>query len=71
MLLRSGAALVADLSGSARLAVGGFVAGGLATLDAFAAGGHDVLASTLRPSRARTVGHLAALLAAGRTRSAA
>ena len=71
VLLRSGAALVADLSGSARLAVGGFVAGGLATLDAFAAGGHDVLASTLRPSRARTVGHLAALLAVGRTRSAA
>ena len=56
VLLRSGAALVADLSGSARLAVGGFVAGGLATLDAFAAGGHDVLASTLRPVARRTVG---------------
>ena len=63
LLLRSGAALVADLHGSAHVAVAGFVAGGLAMLDAFAAAGHDVLATPCRPSRARTVRHALRLLA--------
>ncbi len=66
VLLRSGAALAADLRGSARLAVAGFTAGGLATLDAFAAAGHDVLSSTARPSRAGVVRHLGRVLARAR-----
>ena len=69
VLLRSGAALVADLRGSARLAVAGFVAGGLATLDAFAAAGHDVLAAPRRPSRVRTARHALRLLAGAADRS--
>jgi phytoene/squalene synthetase len=69
VLLRSGAELAADLAGSARLAVAGFTAGGLATLDAFAAAGHDVVARTVRPSRARVLRHVAALMAQARARA--
>jgi squalene synthase HpnC len=69
VLLRSGAGLVADLSGTARLAVAGFTAGGLATLDAFAAAGHDVVARTVRPSRAGVLRHLTSLLARARTQA--
>ena len=62
-LLRRGSPLVHDLRGWARLAVGGFLAGGLATVDALRQAGHDVLAGAPRPSRAGTLRHLIAELA--------
>jgi squalene synthase HpnC len=65
-LLEAGRPLVRRLRGWARLAVSGYVAGGLATADALDAAGHDVLASAIRPSRGRTVRHAARLFAAGR-----
>jgi squalene synthase HpnC len=61
-LLRGGRPLVGRLSGWARLAVAGFVAGGLATADALDAGRYDVLAQDIRPSRLRTTGHALRLL---------
>jgi phytoene/squalene synthetase len=70
VLLRSGVPLVAGLSGSARLAIAGFVAGGLSTLDAFDAAGHDVLSATRRPSKPRVARHLAGVLAAARRHAA-
>lgn len=45
-LLGSGRALVASLSGFGRLAITGFVAGGLAGLDAIEAAGFEVLSAT-------------------------
>ncbi|WP_229680063.1 squalene synthase HpnC [Saccharopolyspora thermophila] len=53
-LLESGAPLVGELSGMARVAVAGYVAGGRATAAAFAAAGHDPLRVRVRPSRRRT-----------------
>ena len=48
--LDTGTPLVGALRGRSRLAVGGFVAGGHAALDAIAAADFDVLAATRRPS---------------------
>jgi squalene synthase HpnC len=56
-LLRAGRPLVGRLTGWARLAVAGYVAGGLAVVDALEAARFDVLGSTVRPSRLRTVRH--------------
>jgi squalene synthase HpnC len=66
VLLHSGVALVAGLSGSARLAVAGFVAGGSATLDSFAAADHDVLSAKRRPRRSPVARHVVGVLAAAR-----
>jgi phytoene/squalene synthetase len=65
-LLDAGRPLVCRLRGWARVAVSGYVAGGLATADALSAADHDVLARAIRPSTARTVRHAARLLASGR-----
>lgn len=62
-LLEGGVPLVASLRGRPRLAVAGFVAGGLATLDALAAGGFDPLREVPRPAPARVAAHTARLLA--------
>jgi squalene synthase HpnC len=62
-LFRQGTPLVRDLSGWARLAVGGFLAGGLATVDALRRADYDVLARTPRPSRAGVLRHLIAKVA--------
>jgi squalene synthase HpnC len=62
-LFRRGTPLVRDLGGWARLAVGGFLAGGLATVDALRRAEFDVLARTLRPRRADVVRHLIAKVA--------
>lgn len=51
-LLRSGRPLVRSLRGRARLAVAGYVGGGLAALEALTAAGYDVLTSAPRPSSA-------------------
>ncbi|MER6990426.1 squalene synthase HpnC [Saccharopolyspora hirsuta] len=53
-MLESGAPLIGRLSGTARVAVAGYVAGGRATAAAFAAAGHDPLGRDVRPSRWRT-----------------
>lgn len=55
-LLLAGRPLVGRLSGWARLAVAGYVAGGLATAAALDAAQHDVLGRGLHPSRLRTLG---------------
>ncbi|SEP04210.1 squalene synthase HpnC [Amycolatopsis saalfeldensis] len=57
-LLGSGAPLVGQLHGWARLAVGGFVAGGLAAVDALRETGGDVLGRPARPSKAGVLGWL-------------
>ncbi len=56
-LLAAGSPLVGRLRGWARLAVSGYVAGGLATADALAEADFDVLARAVRPSRGRTARH--------------
>jgi len=66
-MLRVGAVLVSLLSGYARLAVGGFVAGGLAELAALRAGGYRVLPSPARASRWGVMARLSRLLVAPRT----
>lgn len=62
-LLESGAPLVADLRGWARLAIAGFVAGGFAALDAVASVDFDVLAHpSPRPAKPRLARHALRLL---------
>ncbi|MEU4679245.1 squalene synthase HpnC [Micromonospora sp. NPDC023737] len=53
--LDAGAPLVSALHGWARVAVGGYVAGGRATLDALAAADHDPLRDAVRPYRRRVL----------------
>ena len=62
-LFRQGTPLVRDLGGWARLAVGGFLAGGLATVDALRAADYDVLAMTPRPRKTAVLRHLIAKVA--------
>jgi squalene synthase HpnC len=62
-LFRQGTPLVRDLSGWARLAIGGFLAGGLATVDALRRSDYDVLAVTPRPRKADVLRHLIAKVA--------
>ncbi len=64
-LLESGSMLVSSLRGAPRLAVAGFVAGGLAALDALAGAGWDVLVEQVRPRRSRTMALTASLVARG------
>ncbi|CND58560.1 phytoene synthase PHYA [Mycobacterium tuberculosis] len=52
-LLEEGAALTGRLRGFARVAVAGYVAGGLAALAALERGAYDVLAAPPRPRKAR------------------
>lgn len=54
MLREPGRALVRRLHGWPRLAIAGFVGGGLATAHALRKQGYDVLAQAIRPSRGRT-----------------
>jgi squalene synthase HpnC len=61
-VLAEGAAIVGELRGWARLAVAGYVAGGLATVDALRRPGTDVLLETPRPRRADVLRHLALTL---------
>jgi squalene synthase HpnC len=64
-MLDSGSALVGRLSGVARVAVAGYVAGGRATARAFAAAGHDPLATEVRPGRGWTTVEWVRLWATG------
>jgi squalene synthase HpnC len=65
-LLLAGRPLVRRLRGWARVAVAGYVAGGLATADALEAAGHDVLGRDVRPSKLRTVTWALRQLGSGR-----
>ena len=56
-LLSVGEALVRRLSGWSRVAVSGYIAGGLATTDAIQAADFEVLADPVRPARSRTAVH--------------
>lgn len=61
--LAAGDGLVRRLSGWARLAVSGYVAGGLATADALRHADYDVLSGLVRPTSRRTVVHALRLVA--------
>jgi squalene synthase HpnC len=52
-LLQAGAPLATSLTGFARLAVAGYVAGGRAAINALDRAGHDVVGHTVRPAPAR------------------
>jgi squalene synthase HpnC len=67
-LIDSGAPLVGRLSGWARLAVAGYVAGGRAALDGLRRTGGDVLAVRARTRRRDVARHAARLLASGGAR---
>jgi squalene synthase HpnC len=62
VMLHEGEPLVARLSGWARVAVAGFVAGGVATADALAAAHFDVLAREVHPGKRATLAHAGRLL---------
>ncbi|HET6832974.1 MAG TPA: squalene synthase HpnC [Acidimicrobiales bacterium] len=68
-LLAAGIPLVRSLRGWSRLAVAGYVAGGLAAADAIEAANYDVLAGPVGPSRARTLRHALQVLASPEPRS--
>lgn len=61
-LLRAGGKLTATLPWRFAVAVGGFTAGGMATVDAIRAARHDVISRQCRPSPARAARHLATVL---------
>lgn len=61
-LLLTGAPLVGRLRGFARIAVAGYVAGGLAVVSALRCNDFDVLALVIKPSKPRMVWHWARLL---------
>ena len=65
-LISSGAPLVSQLRGSARVAVAGYLAGGRAALAAIASADYDVLAVTPKPAKSRTVRELASAMLRGR-----
>jgi squalene synthase HpnC len=65
-LINSGAPLVSQLRGAARIAVAGYIAGGRAALAAIAAAHYDVLAATPKPTKSRTFRELGAVLVRGR-----
>lgn len=65
-LLTSGSALVGSLRGAGRLAVAGYVGGGLATVEALARADYDVLAVSVSPRR-RDVARHALRLVVGRS----
>lgn len=64
-LLEEGAPLVDTLRGWGRLAVSGYVAGGLATAKAIADADYDVLSGTPKPGRTDTMRYWLLLLAGG------
>ena len=67
-MLEGGGGLVASLRGPARLAVAGFVAGGLANLDAIEAARFEVLSRARKAGAARVLGRLAGVYLAGALR---
>ena len=64
----AGSPVVGTLRGWARVAVAGYVAGGLAAADALAAPGADPLRATPVAAKSATARHALAVLARGRAR---
>jgi squalene synthase HpnC len=62
-LLLAGSPLIGQLRGRPRVAVAGFVAGGLAAIDAIETAGFDVLSRSPRPAPGRIAAKMARLLA--------
>jgi len=60
--IEAGRPLIGALHGWARVAVAGYLAGGLATLDALARADHDPLRRPVRPTRRRVLTHCAAAI---------
>ncbi len=69
-LLASGSPLVATLSGRNRWLIAGFVAGGMATVDAIERVGGDVLGHPCKPTAARTLVRLGEVLRPTRSTAA-
>jgi squalene synthase HpnC len=65
-LINSGAPLVSQLRGAARVAVAGYIAGGRAAMAAITLAHYDVLAATPKPAKGRTARELVAVLVRGR-----
>jgi squalene synthase HpnC len=65
-LLDEGAPLAGTLSGAARLAISGYIAGGRAALKAIEDAGYDVLAGTPKPGKAATLAGLVSCYVKGR-----
>jgi squalene synthase HpnC len=65
-LLDEGSPLAGTLSGFARVAISGYIAGGRAALKAIRQQGYDVLAATPRPSKAATLTGLVSCYVRGR-----
>jgi squalene synthase HpnC len=65
-LLEEGAPLAGMLSGAARLAISGYIAGGRATLKAIEDAGFDVLAATPKPGKAATLAGMVSCYLKGR-----
>jgi squalene synthase HpnC len=65
-LLDEGAPLAGTLSGWARLAVSGYIAGGRAAIAAIVNGGYDVLRTTPKPGKAATLAGLVSCYVKGR-----
>lgn len=65
-LLDEGAPLAGTLSGAARLAISGYIAGGRAALKAIEDAGYDVLAVTPKPGKAATLAGLVSCYVKGR-----
>jgi phytoene synthase len=63
-LIEEGSPLVGTLRGQARIAVAGYVGGGLANADAIAAAGYDVLAGAPKAPKSRQIAAAARTLAA-------
>jgi phytoene/squalene synthetase len=61
-LLNEGTPLVGSVHGRLKLLLAGFVAGGRAALDAVAAAGHDVLPGPPKPTKARLLREVGAVL---------
>lgn len=64
-LLDDGTPLVGTLTGTARLAISGYLAGGIATAEAIAMAGYDVMSGTPKPGKLSTLRYWASLLATG------
>jgi len=65
-LLDEGAPLIGTLKGAARIAIAGYVAGGRAALKAIRDSGYDVLRSTPKPGKTRTIRAMARCYVKGR-----
>lgn len=65
-LLDEGAPLAGTLSGAARLAISGYIAGGRAALKAIETAGYDVMAVTPKPGKAATLAGLVSCYVKGR-----